>query len=28
LKSAADGRQLAPKCASYFLTGPKIMDVH
>ena len=24
LKSAADGRQLAPKCASYFLTGPKV----
>ena len=24
LKSAADGRQLAPKCASYFLTGPKL----
>jgi len=23
LKAAADGRQLAPKCASYFLAGPK-----
>jgi len=26
LKSAADDRQLTPKCASYFLTGPKAQD--
>jgi len=28
LKSAVDGRQLAPNCASYFLTGPKLDFCH